>query len=175
MTGRLPERRSAFTHACAAVPIVVMLIVWPASALAEPLPQPPDRIVIVPTDSMLPTVPKGRAVLVVPTNQVQTGDVVTFYLPKVVIDTSVIYMKRIVGAGGDRIQMIDGVFNVNGQAVKRERAEDYISVAEGVPGKPIKRWRETLPNGVSYRRSTSSTMDSTTQRQFIRYRKITTL
>ena len=61
-----------------------------------------------------------------------------------------IYVKRIVGMGGDRIQMIDGVLNINGQAVKRERVEDYIPVEEGVPGKPIKRWRETLANGVSH-------------------------
>ena len=46
--------------------------------------------------------------------------------------------------------MIDGVLNINGQAVKRERVEDYIPVEEDVSGKPIKRWRETLPNGVSH-------------------------
>jgi signal peptidase I len=44
--------------------------------------------------------------------------------------------------------MIDGVLCINGQAVKRQRVEDYISAQED--GKPIKRWRETLPNGVSY-------------------------
>ena len=50
--------------------------------------------------------------------------------------------------GGDLIQMIDGVLHINGQPVKRQRVEDYISAQEG--GKPIKRWRETLSNGVSY-------------------------
>ena len=83
--------------------------------------------------------------IVIPTQQLRIGDVVTFKLPK---DMSTIYMKRIVGMGGDRIQMIDGVLNINGQAVKCERVEHYISAQED--GKPIKRWRETLPNGVSY-------------------------
>jgi signal peptidase I len=52
--------------------------------------------------------------------------------------------------GGDQIQMIDGVLNINGQAVKRQQVEDYIPVENGVPGKRIRRWRETLPNGVSH-------------------------
>jgi signal peptidase I len=82
-------------------------------------------------------------------NQLQTGDVVTFQLPK---DKSAIYIKRIVGMGGDQIQMRDGVLHINGQAVKRERVEDYIPVEDGNPGKgiPVRRWRETLPNGVSH-------------------------
>jgi signal peptidase I len=105
------------------------------------------RIMTMPSGSMLPTIPVGEAVGVVPTEQLRIGDVVTFYLPK---DMSTIYMKRVVGMGGDRIQMIDGVLNINGQAVKRERVEDYIPVEKGVPGKPIRRWRETLPNGVSH-------------------------
>jgi len=46
--------------------------------------------------------------------------------------------------------MVDGILIINGQSVKREKVVDYIPVEEGVPGKPIKRWRETLPNGVSF-------------------------
>jgi signal peptidase I len=100
--------------------------------------------------SMLPTLPEGSLVfvhLLFPTKQLRVGDAVAFYLPK---DKSTMYVKRIVGMGGDRIQMIGGVLIINGQAVKREQVKDYIPVEEGVPGKPIKRWRETLPNGVSY-------------------------
>jgi signal peptidase I len=95
--------------------------------------------------SMLPTVPEGGLVLVIPTQQLRIGDVVAFYLPK---DNSTTFVKRIVGMGGDQIQMIDGVLYINGQAVNRQRVEDYISAEKD--GKPIKRWRETLPNGVSY-------------------------
>src|SRR3954465_601899 len=45
------------------------------------------------------------------------GDVVVFRLPK---DDSVDYIKRVIGLPGDRVQMIDGVLNINGEAVKRE-------------------------------------------------------
>jgi signal peptidase I len=75
------------------------------------------------------------------------GDVVVFRLPK---DDSTDYIKRVIGLPGDRIQMIDGVLNINGTPVKRERIEDFIETEEGSRATRVKRWRETLPNGVSY-------------------------
>ena len=74
------------------------------------------------------------------------GDVVVFRLPR---DDSVDYIKRVVGLPGDKIQMIDGVLNINGTPVKRERVEDYVSDEDGVAQR-VKQYRETLPNGVSY-------------------------
>jgi signal peptidase I len=74
----------------------------------------------------------------------QRGDVVVFRLPK---DTTTDYVKRIVGLPGDRIQMKDGVLIINGVPVRRERVEDFIDEERG---QGIRRWRETLPNGVSY-------------------------
>ena len=44
---------------------------------------------------------------------------VVFRLPK---DTSTDYIKRVIGLPGDKIQVIDGVLNINGVPVKRERA-----------------------------------------------------
>ena len=76
----------------------------------------------------------------------QRGDVVVFRLPK---DDSTDYIKRVIGLPGDRIQMIEGVLNINGEPVKRERIDDYVD-DEGGHTARIKRWRETLPNGVSY-------------------------
>ena len=76
----------------------------------------------------------------------QRGDVVVFRLPK---DDSTDYIKRVIGLPGDRIQMIDGVLNINEQPVKRERIDDFID-EDGGRTVRVKRWRETLPNGVSY-------------------------
>jgi signal peptidase I len=70
------------------------------------------------------------------------GDVVVYRYPR---DTSVDYVKRVVGLPGDRIQMIQGQLYLNGAPVKRERLADIIE-----EGRPAKHWRETLPNGASY-------------------------
>jgi signal peptidase I len=75
------------------------------------------------------------------------GDVVVFRLPR---DDSIDYIKRVMGLPGDRIQMIDGLPFINGVAVKREPVADYIDRDEGPDPVHVKRWRETLPNGVSY-------------------------
>ena len=77
----------------------------------------------------------------------QRGDVVVFRLPK---DPSTDYIKRVIGLPGDKIQVIDGVVNINGVPLKRERAPDFIETEEGTRDAPVKRWKETLPNGVSY-------------------------
>ncbi len=77
----------------------------------------------------------------------QRGDVVVFRLPR---DDSTDYIKRVIGHPGDRSQMIDGVLNINGQPIKRERAEDFVGTEDGPGIKRIKRWKETLPNGVVY-------------------------
>jgi signal peptidase I len=77
----------------------------------------------------------------------QLGDVVVFKLPK---DDSVDYIKRVVGLPGDRIQMIDGILHINGTPVKHERIADWISEDPDGRGQHVKRWRETLPNGVVY-------------------------
>jgi signal peptidase I len=77
------------------------------------------------------------------------GDVVVFRLPK---NDSVDYVKRVVGLPGDRIQMKQGLLYINGTPVVRERLTDMVEGDScGVdPGAKIKRWRETLPNDVSY-------------------------
>jgi signal peptidase I len=72
------------------------------------------------------------------------GDVAVFRLPR---DTSTDYIKRVIGLPGDRIQMIGGLLHINGTPVKRESISDFL---DDESGGAVRRWRETLPNGVSY-------------------------
>ncbi|MGJ5177104.1 signal peptidase I [Bradyrhizobium oligotrophicum] len=77
------------------------------------------------------------------------GDVVAFVVPK---DNATVYVKRVVGLPGDRVQMKDGMLSINDIAVARERMEDLTgeSACGGDARERVKRWRESLPNGGSY-------------------------
>ncbi len=77
------------------------------------------------------------------------GDVVVFTTPK---DDTVDYIKRVVGLPGDRIQMQHGQLFINDKPVVRVALKDAAagSACGGEDDEKIKRWRETLPNGVSY-------------------------
>jgi signal peptidase I len=77
------------------------------------------------------------------------GDVVVFRVPNDAVD----YVKRVAGLPGDRIQMKQGELFINGVAVNRERLADDGAQQDACGSEargPVKRWRETLPNGASY-------------------------
>ena len=75
------------------------------------------------------------------------GDIAVFKLPK---DNSTDYIKRVIGLPGDRIQVVQGILQINGQPVKRERVEDYETVDNWGRATKVPQYRETLPNGVAH-------------------------
>ena len=93
----------------------------------------------------------------------ERGDIVVFKLPK---DNSTDYIKRVIGLPGDKIQMIDGVLNINGKPIKRERIERLRCQGSRRP----RRAGEALARNAAERRhlrdrSISSTTASTTTRR----------
>ena len=77
----------------------------------------------------------------------ERGDIAVFKLPR---DGKTDYIKRVIGLPGDKIQMIDGILNINGKAVERERVDDYVETSMSGRTENVPRYRETLPNGISY-------------------------
>ena len=93
----------------------------------------------------------------------ERGDVVVFRHPVRNVD----FIKRVVGLPGDRIQVIDGVLQINGAPVGMTRIEDFAEPKEpqgpqrlmprcandpvGTGGTCLKeRYTETLPGGASH-------------------------
>jgi len=81
------------------------------------------------------------------------GDVAVFVNPHTGED----YIKRIVGLPGDRIQVIHGVLNINGEPSKRERIEDFLEreptderYGDRITSVVRYQYIETLPNGVKH-------------------------
>ncbi len=75
------------------------------------------------------------------------GDVVVFKLPR---DNETDYIKRVIGLPGDEIQMISGVLQINGVPVKKEHISDFVLEDSSGRERHLTRYRETLPNGVSF-------------------------
>jgi signal peptidase I len=76
------------------------------------------------------------------------GDIAVFKLPK---DNSTDYIKRVIGLPGDKIQVVEGILQINGKAVLRERIADYETSDAFGRTIAVPQYQETLPNGVSHR------------------------
>ena len=111
---------------------VILIVFFLRSFLVEPFK--------IPSSSMVPTLLVGDFILVnkftygirLPVANVKVvelgsprrGDVMVFRFPE---DTSLDYIKRVVGLPGDRIEVRDRRLSVNGEAVPLKQLDDYLS------------------------------------------------
>ena len=100
---------------------------------------------------MNPTVMKGDYVVswneYYEAHEPKRGDIAIFKLPT---DMEIDYIKRLVGLPGDRIQMRDGILQINGTPIERE-----LVAERQVPGfsgelQNVAEYIETLPGGARY-------------------------
>jgi signal peptidase I len=75
------------------------------------------------------------------------GDVAVFRHPPTNRDD---FIKRLVGMPGDRIQIINGRLQINGELVPRRRIEDHVSRDFRGNVRRVPQYEETLPNGRTY-------------------------
>jgi signal peptidase I len=97
----------------------------------------------------------------------ERGDIVVFVPPG---EEREDYIKRVIGLPGDAVEVRDGVVVLNGKPVARDQMQPFpIAISANSPCQPVpgavpvvrgqgsdraclyRTWRETLPNGASYR------------------------
>src|SRR5262245_39566559 len=102
----------------------------------------------IPSTSMAPTLLINEYIFTMEWPRVARGDLVVYLLPK---DNRTVYIKRVVGMPGDRVQMTGGRLHINGEPVAREPLADFeLRDAHDKP-QPLRQYRETLPGGRSHR------------------------
>ena len=91
-----------------------------------------------------PNVFQGRVM----ESQAQRGDVVVFKLPS---DGRTDYVKRVVGIGGDRVQMRNGLLYVNDKLVQRDAMSPVTTDPGYGPLIEVAQFQERLESGKIYR------------------------
>jgi signal peptidase I len=117
-------------------------------ALLRAPPTPiPIRSYSIPSASMEPTLHIGEYLFAnmwaFQDQEPARGELVVFRLPR---DPSTIYIKRVVGLPGEKVQVKNGILQIDGRAVPTVDAGTYTPPESSKEGR-LK--RETLPNGVS--------------------------
>lgn len=130
-------KESTLVEYCKSFFPVILAVLLLRSFLVEPFR--------IPSNSMMPTLLTGDFILVnkyaygirlpvlnskvVEMGEPERGDVVVFRYPK---DTSVDYIKRVVGLPGDRVGYYNKIIYINGEPVGQVPAGVYIGVGSGI-------------------------------------------
>lgn len=84
----------------------------------------------------------------IPTGAPTFGDIVTFRHPQ---ERKIMYVKRVVGLPGDRIQMVNGRLVINDTATERRQIASLPDPAPSGTRRAVRTYVEILPNGTSHR------------------------
>jgi signal peptidase I len=156
-----PSRPGGWLRSFGEVAAIVLVITVAKSAIAEPY--------YVPSGSMEPTLLIGDELLATkfpygyssaslplavawpPTERIlgalpKRGDVVVFRYPG---DRAQVWVKRVIGLPGDRVQMRDGRLWINGEAAAMQRDDTEAAVDNGRSWQ-AHRYIETLPDGPAH-------------------------
>ena len=154
-----PSTARRWLNTAAEIAAIVLVITVAKAAIAEPY--------YVPSGSMEPTLLIGDEMLAtkfpygyssaslplsVPWPQTerilgalpQRGDVVVFRYPG---DRSQVWVKRVIGLPGDRVEMRNGRLWLNGEQVVVKPDGQTLMEERGAPSIPAARYIETLPGG----------------------------
>jgi signal peptidase I len=154
-----PSTTRRWLNTAAEIAAIVLVITVAKAAIAEPY--------YVPSGSMEPTLLIGDELLAtkfpygyssaslplsVPWPQTerilgalpQRGDVVVFRYPG---DRAQVWVKRVIGLPGDRVEMRNGRLWLNGEQVAVKRDGQALMEERGAPPIPATRYIETLPGG----------------------------
>ncbi len=72
------------------------------------------------------------------------GDFVVYRGPR---DLNAFGIRRVIGLPGERVRLIGGVVQINGQPVRTEDGGTATVQRAGQPARNVRMWRETLPGG----------------------------